>query len=64
MLHFPHKSTHRSSDCDETFTSCCKHARDGFENKKIKIVLAIVLGVALHSDLDRFCTDVDEILHT
>ena len=24
------KSTHHSSDCDETFTSCFKHARRGF----------------------------------
>ena len=53
----PYRSTHHSSDCNETFTSCCKHARGGFGNvKKFKIVLAGVPGVALHSDLD-------EILH-
>ena len=27
-------SRHRSSDCDETFTSCCKHAHVGFGNLK------------------------------
>ena len=32
----PYRSTHRSSDCDETFTSCCKHSRGSFGNKKIK----------------------------
>ena len=45
----------RSSDCDETFISCCKRARGGFGN--LKIVLAGVPSVALISDLD-------EILHT
>ena len=40
----PYRSTHCSSDCDETFTSC-KHARVGFGNKKN--VLAGVTGVAL-----------------
>ena len=48
MLHFPYKSTRRSSDCDETVRNCCKHARGGFGNlKKLKIVLAGVSGVAL-----------------
>ena len=37
MLHFPYKSMHRSSDCDETFRNCCTHARGGFGNlKKLK----------------------------
>ena len=46
-----------SSDCDDTFTSCCTHARGGFGNlRKLKTVLAAVSCVALHSDLD-------EILH-
>ena len=27
--------THHSSVCDDTFTSCCKHARGGFGNLKI-----------------------------
>ena len=44
----PYRNTHRSSDGDETFTSCCKHARGGYENlKNLKIVLAGVPGVAL-----------------
>ena len=48
----------RSPDCDETFTSC-KQTRGGFGNfkKKLKIALAGVTGVAVHSDLD-------EILHS
>ena len=54
-LFVPYRSTHHSSDCDETFRSCCKHACSGFGN--LKIVLAGVFVVALHSDLD-------EILHT
>ena len=54
----PYRSTFRSSDCDETFTSYCKHSRGGFGNlKNLKTVLAGVPGVALRSDLD-------EILHT
>ena len=45
-----------SSDCNEFFTSC-KHAHGGFGNSKnLKIALAGVSSVALHSDL---C----EILH-
>ena len=28
----PYRSIHRSSDCDGTFTSCCKHARGGSGN--------------------------------
>ena len=37
----PYRSSHRSSDCDETFTSCCKRARGGFGNlENLKIVLA------------------------
>ena len=53
----PYKSTQRSSDCDETFNSCCKDARGGLRNlKKLKIVLAEVPGVDLHSD-------IEEILH-
>ena len=32
MLHFPYRSIHRSSDCDVTFKSCCKHACGGFGN--------------------------------
>ena len=52
----PYRSTHRSSDYDETFTNCWERARGDFRNKK-KIVLAGVSGVALHSDLY-------EILHT
>ena len=48
MLHFPYRGIHRLSDCDETFTSYWKHARDGFGNlKNVKIVLAGVPGVAL-----------------
>ena len=44
----PYRSTHRSSDCNETFTSCCKHDRSGLGNFiKLKIVLAGVPGVAL-----------------
>ena len=44
----PYRSIHSSSDCDETFTSCCKHPRGGFGNlKNLKIVLAGVPGVAL-----------------
>ena len=44
----PYRSTHRSSDCDESFTSCYKHSRGGFGNlKNLKIVLAGVPGVAL-----------------
>ena len=31
-----YRSTHRSSDCAETFTSCCKHVRGGVGNLKIK----------------------------
>ena len=27
-----YRSTHRSSDCDETLKSSCKHARDGVGN--------------------------------
>ena len=47
------RSTHHSSDCDETFTSYWKHARAGFLILKIlKTVLAGVSGVALHSDCD------------
>ena len=54
----PYRSTQRSSDCDETFTSCWERARGGFGNKKkLKIVLAGTSGVALHSELDQ-------ILHT
>ena len=30
----PTRSTHHSSDCYETFTSCSKHARGGFGNLK------------------------------
>ena len=41
----PYRSTHCSSDCDESFTGCCKHARGGFGN--FKIVQAGVLSVAL-----------------
>ena len=52
-----YRSTHRSSDCDETFTSYCNHAWGGFGNlRNLKTILAWVPGVALHSDLD-------EILH-
>ena len=29
-----YRSTHRSPDCDETFTSCSKHARGGFGSLK------------------------------
>ena len=48
MLHFPYKSTHRSSDCDETFRNCCTHACGGIRNlKNLKIVLGGVSGVAL-----------------
>ena len=37
----PYRSTHHSSDCYETFTSCSKHALSGFGNlKKLKTVLA------------------------
>ena len=37
----PYRSPHRSSDWNETFTSCCKHSRGGFGNlKNLKIVLA------------------------
>ena len=44
----PYRSPHRSSDCDETFTSCCKHARSGFGNlKNLEIVLVGVPDVAL-----------------
>ena len=44
----PYRSTHRSSDYDETSKSYCKHARGGFGNlKNLKIVLAGVPGVAL-----------------
>ena len=47
-----------SSDCDETFTSCCKHAcGDSANLENLKIILVGVPGVALHSDHD-------EILHT
>ena len=43
----PYRSTHSSSDCNEIFTSCCKHACGGFANfKYLKIVLAGVPGVA------------------
>ena len=46
MLHFPYRSTHGSSDYDQTFTSYCKHVRGGFGNLKVfKIVLAGVPGV-------------------
>ena len=59
MLLFPYRSTHRSSDCDETSISFCKQGRGGFVNlKSLKIVLAGVSGVpGVHSDLD-------EILHS
>ena len=47
MLPFPFRSTHHSSDCNETFTSC-KHARNDFGNiKKLKILLTGVPSVAL-----------------
>ena len=47
-LSVPYRSPHRSSDCDETFTSCCKYSRGCFGNlKNLKIVLARVPGVAL-----------------
>ena len=53
-----YRSIQQSSDCDETFTGCWKHARGGFGNlRKLKIVLAGVSCVALHFDLD-------DILHT
>ena len=38
----PYRSTHRLSDCDETFRSCCKHARGGFGNLiYIKITVCV-----------------------
>ena len=47
-LFVPYRSTHGSSDCDETFTSCCKHDRGCFQNlKNLKILLAGVPGVPL-----------------
>ena len=57
MLHFPYRVIHRSSDCNETFTHCCKHCCGGFGNlKNLKIIPAGVPGVVIHSDLH-------EILH-
>ena len=48
----PYRSIEYSSDCDETFTSCWKYAGGGFGNlRKLKIILAEVSCVALHSDL-------------
>ena len=48
MLPYQEYTVKRSSDGDETLTSCCTHARGGFGNLKIKkIVLAGVPGVAL-----------------
>ena len=65
-LVLPQRSTHHSSDCDETFTSC-KHARGGFGNlKNFKIGLAGVPCAALHFDLDEIfhklmkCCTVDQ----
>ena len=44
----PTRSTRYSSDCDDTFTSCCKHACGSFGNiKNLEILLAGVPGVAL-----------------
>ena len=58
MLPYQEHTVQRSSNCDETFTSCWIHGRGGFGNlRKLKTVLAAVSCVALHSDLD-------EILHT
>ena len=37
----PYRSTHRSSDCDETSTSCCKHAHGGFEHLKTNVCLSV-----------------------
>ena len=38
-LYVPYRSPHRSSDCDETLTSYCKHVRGGFRNlENVKIV--------------------------
>ena len=64
----PYRSPHRSSDCDETFTSC-KHSGDGFGNSKnLKIVLAGVLGVALslqgHTPFIRSRWDFHKLLET
>ena len=47
---FPYRSTHRSSDCDVIFKSCCKHSRCGVGNKK-KIVLARIPGVTLQDPI-------------
>ena len=53
-----YRRIHHSFYCDETLTSCWKRARGDFGNlRKLKIVLAGVSCVALHSDLD-------DILHT
>ena len=43
MLPFPYRSIHRSSHCNETFTSYCKHARGDFGN--LIFFLAGVPGV-------------------
>ena len=41
----PYRTTHPSSDCEETFTSCCKHVLGGFGSlNNIKNVLAGVPG--------------------
>ena len=44
----PYRSTHRSSDCDEAFTSCCNMPAVVLKiKKKLNIVLTVVLGAAL-----------------
>ena len=65
----PYRSPHRSSDCDETFTSCCKNSRGSFGNlKKFKIVLAGVPGVAIslqgHTPLIRSRWNFHKLLET
>ena len=59
----PYRSPHRSSDRDETFTSCCKHPRGGFGNlRNLKFELPGVglLGVALSLKSTHRPSDCDE----